>query len=53
MQTLLEDKAVATTQRDAFRAVMASLSPGGRSPSVAAAEEVLRVLERQPAPVAS
>jgi len=43
--TLLHDGAAADAQRAAFRSVMASLSPAGRSPSVAAAEEVLAVLE--------
>jgi lipid-A-disaccharide synthase len=44
LQTLLEDADAADAQRSAFRAVMASLSPAGRSPSMAAAEEVLAVL---------
>jgi lipid-A-disaccharide synthase len=45
LQSLLEDASAADAQRAAFREVMASLSPAGRSPSMAAAEEVLRVLE--------
>jgi lipid-A-disaccharide synthase len=44
VQRLLGDPAAAAAQRAAFRAVMASLSPGGRSPSAAAAAEVLGVL---------
>jgi lipid-A-disaccharide synthase len=44
LATLLGDTAAADAQRAAFADVMASLSPGGRSPSVAAAEEVLGVL---------
>jgi lipid-A-disaccharide synthase len=44
LSTLLDDPAVADAQRAAFRAVMTSLSPAGRSPSMAAAEEVLSVL---------
>ena len=45
LATLLGDPAAATAQREAFRAVMASLSLPGRSPSQAAAAEVLAVLD--------
>jgi lipid-A-disaccharide synthase len=44
LQTLLEDRAAAEAQRAAFRGVMASLSPSGRSPSTAAAEAVSQIL---------
>jgi lipid-A-disaccharide synthase len=44
---LLSDHGAAKAQRAAFRTVMAALSPGGRSPSLAAAEEVLAMLGRR------
>ena len=44
LTTLLDDTAAAEAQRAAFRGIMASLSPAGRSPSMAAAAEVLAVL---------
>jgi lipid-A-disaccharide synthase len=46
LSTLLTDTAAADAQRTAFRAAMASLSPAGRSPSRAAADEVLAMLDR-------
>jgi lipid-A-disaccharide synthase len=44
LAALLTDETAARLQREAFADVMASLSPAGRSPSVAAAAEVLQVL---------
>jgi lipid-A-disaccharide synthase len=45
LHTLLTDRTAATAQRAAFAGVMASLAAPGRLPSVAAAAEVLRLLE--------
>ncbi len=45
--TLLRDVSAAAAQRAAFREVMATLAPQGRLPSVAAADEVLRVLPHE------
>ncbi|MBV8705363.1 MAG: lipid-A-disaccharide synthase, partial [Acetobacteraceae bacterium] len=46
LATLLEDRAAAAAQRAGFRAVLASLRPpGGLTPSEAAADAVLGVLE--------
>ncbi len=44
IQQLLSDPAAAALQRDAFRSVIASLSPPGGLPSEAAAREVLRLI---------
>jgi lipid-A-disaccharide synthase len=44
VRTLLDDPAAASAQREAFGAVMKTLSPAGRLPSRAAAEAVLDVL---------
>ena len=44
LERLLGDAAEAGAQRAAFRGVMASLHPGGESPSEAAAREVLGLL---------
>lgn len=47
LSTLLEDRSAAAAQRAGFRAVLASLRPpGGLTPSEAAAEAVLELLEQ-------
>jgi lipid-A-disaccharide synthase len=46
---LLSDPEAAQAQRDGFAAVLASLRPEGRTPSAAAAAEILNLLESPPA----
>ncbi|MDE2334251.1 MAG: lipid-A-disaccharide synthase [Rhodospirillales bacterium] len=45
---LIGDPAAGATQRDAFRAIVASLAPTGRTPSEAAAAEILTLLDGAP-----
>jgi lipid-A-disaccharide synthase len=47
-ETLIGDASAAGAQREAFRAIMASLAPPGRLPSEAAAAEVLSLLGDTP-----